>query len=167
MIVSDEDAGSARDPVGFAREIALRQLDVRARSREELRRALARRNVPEEVAAEVLAWLAEVGLVDDAAFAREWVAAGQRRLRSRTVLRNGLREKGVDTEVIAEALADSEGDDRDLALQFARRKAPALRALDRQVAYRRLCGALSRRGFGPGVVASVVAEVLAVGEEWD
>ena len=152
-----------RDPrsVDFAREIALRQLDVRARSREELRSALARRNVPDEVTDEVLAWLAEVGLVDDVVFTREWVASGQRRLRSKAALRAGLREKGVASDVINEVLAEADGDDREVAVQFARRKAPSLRGLDRQVAYRRLCGALSRRGFGPGVVASVVGEVLS------
>ena len=84
------------NPHAVAREIALRQLTVRARTRAELARALARKNVPEEVADSVLDRLTEVGLIDDAVFARDWLAAGARRQRSRRVLLGELAEKGVD-----------------------------------------------------------------------
>ena len=143
-----------------AREIALRQLTVRARSREELRRAMAKRNVPGDAAEAVLTRFAEVGLVDDAAFARDWAASGRSRTRSRMMLRQELRGKGVDPDVIDEALDDAGADDEDVAMAFARRKLRSLGGLDRRVAYRRLCGALSRRGFGASVVASVAAAAL-------
>ncbi|MCA0294409.1 MAG: recombination regulator RecX [Actinobacteria bacterium] len=157
----DQDAPDA-DPIGVAREIALRQLTVRARSRTELARALARKNVPEDVAQEVLDRLSDVGLIDDAEFARDWLAAGDRRQKSRRALLAELAEKGVDRDVIDEAVADLDGD-RDLAVArgLAERKARSLAGLDPQVRYRRLAGALARRGFPASVVAQVTREVLA------
>ncbi len=149
------------DPVAVAREIALRQLTVRQRTRAELAAALARRNVPTEAAGEVLDRFTEVGLLNDAAFARDWVAAGARRQRGRRVLAQELAQKGVAAELIDEALAARDpGDDAEAALALAQRKARSMAGLDRQVRYRRLSAALQRRGFGSGVIAAVVRQVL-------
>ncbi|WP_415154731.1 regulatory protein RecX [Propionicimonas sp.] len=146
----------------MAREIALRQLTVRARTRAELERALARRNVPAEVVREVLDRLTDVGLVDDAVFARDWLAAGERRHKSRRALLAELATKGVDRDVVEGVLAELDGDnDYLVARGFAERKAASMRALDPQVRYRRLAGALARRGFAASVVAQVTREVLA------
>ena len=150
------------DPIAVAREIALRQLTVRARSRAELARALARKHVPEDVAETVLDRLEEVGLIDDAVFARDWLAAGDRRQKGRRALLAELAEKGVDREVAEAAAADLDGDrDYAVARNFAARKAAGLAGLSPQVQYRRLAGALARRGFGSAVVATVTREVLA------
>lgn len=158
---SPEDGPDA-DPASVAREIALRQLTVRARSRAELERALARKRVPAEVTSAVLDRLEEVGLVDDATFARDWLAAGDRRQKSRRALLAELAEKGVDRDVVEEAVAELDGDrDYVVARGFAERKARSLAGLDPQTQYRRLAGALARRGFSAGVVAQVTREVLA------
>ena len=143
------------DPVAVAREIALRQLTVRARTRTELARALARKQVPAEAAEVVIDRLAEVGLIDDEVFARDWLAAGVRRQKSRRSL---LAELDADRDIA-------------VARAFADRKARSLAGLDRNVAYRRLAGALARRGFSPGVVAQVTREAMAgtigLQNEWD
>lgn len=150
------------DPIAVAREIVLRQLTMRARSEAELRTALRRRNVPDEVADEVLGRFSELGLVDDAAFAAQWVEGQQRRLRSRQVLRQELRTKGVDADVAAEALAAVTPEDEDAAaLALARKRAAATRGLDRDTRYRRMIGALARRGFSSAVSHSAVREALA------
>ena len=150
------------NPHAVAREIALRQLTVRARTRAELARALARKNVPEEVADSVLDRLTEVGLSDDAVFARDWLAAGGRRQKSRRVLLGELAEKGVDRELIDEAAGELEAErDYEVARGFAARKATALAGLEPAVRYRRLAGALARRGFPASVVAQVTREALA------
>lgn len=150
------------DPVAVAREIALRQLTVRARTRAELARALARKHVPDDVAQTVLDRLEEVGLVDDAVFARDWLAAGDRRQKSRRALLAELATKGVDRDLAEAAAAELDGDrDYAVARSFATRKAAGLVGLEPQVQYRRLAGALARRGFSSAVVASVTREVLA------
>lgn len=157
-----EDDRAPGDPYAVAREIALRQLTVRARTRVELARALARKQVPADVAERVLDRLTEVGLIDDAVFARDWLAAGGRRQKSRRVLLGELAEKGVDRELIDELAGEFEAErDYDVARTFAARKAPALAGLEPAVRYRRLAGALARRGFSASVVAQVTREALA------
>lgn len=149
------------DPVAVAREIALRQLTVRARTEAELRTALARRNVPVEAVDEVVARFSDVGLLDDAAYARDWVAGGERRLKSRRSLAQELSAKGVDRETIEGALAGLDDEaELEVARALARRKAAATLGLDYSVRYRRLAGALARRGFSGSVVAMIVREAL-------
>lgn len=162
MTEPDEPSEVAEgDPVAVAREIALRQLTVRQRTRAELAQAMARRKVPQEAAQQILDRFTEVGLLDDAAFARDWVAAGGRRQRGRRVLAAELAGKGVPDELIEAALEQrSADDDLDAARELARRRLPSLAALDRQVRHRRLCGLLQRRGFSWGVIAQVSREVL-------
>ena len=63
------------DPRRSGREICLRQLSVRPRTRTELADAMRKRGIPEEVAAEVLDRYGEVGIIDDEAFARAWVTS--------------------------------------------------------------------------------------------
>lgn len=149
------------DPVGVAREIALRLLTVRPRSHAELQAAMTRKGVPAEAAAEVLERFTDVGLIDDAAFARSWVDSGARRMRGRRALSRELATKGVDRELIAEVLTERGDDDElEIALEFARKKVRAMTGLDRQACFRRLSGALSRRGFATEVVLRAVRETL-------
>lgn len=150
------------DPQEVARAIVLRKLAVQARTRAELERALKDRAVPEEAAAVVLDRMVEVGLVDDATFARDWVSSRQqRRHLSKTALRRELHTKGVDRDVIDAALADVVGvDEHRAALDLARRRATTMGGLPREVAYRRLSGVLGRRGFSASITTRVLAEVL-------
>lgn len=153
------DAG---DPIAVAREIALRQLTVRARSRAELARVLKRKGSPDEVSTAVLDRLEEVGLVDDETFARDWLAAGDRRRRSRSALLAELAEKGVAREVVDTVVAELDSDrDYLVARGYAESKATGLARVEPSARYRRLAGALARRGFPAGVVARVTKEVLA------
>ena len=156
--VSDPDA----DPEEVARGIVLRKLAVQARTRVELERALAGREVPEEAAASVLDRMTEVGLIDDATFAHDWVVSRQqRRHLSKMALRRELQTKGVDRDLIDDALTDVEGEDEHrAALDLARRRAGAMGGLAREVAYRRLGGMLARRGFSSSITSRVLAEVL-------
>lgn len=167
---SEADSPDA-DPVAVAREIALRQLTVRARSRAELAKALVRKNVPDEVAKTVLDRLTDVGLVDDEVFARDWLAAGDRRQRSRRALLMELAEKGVDREIAESAAAELDADrDYAVARGYAERKAAGMGRVAPEARYRRLAGALARRGFPASVVAQVTREVLndlPEFESWD
>ncbi|MFZ1384198.1 MAG: regulatory protein RecX [Propionicimonas sp.] len=154
-----DDPGA--DPVAVAREIALRQLTVRARTEAELRAALARRHVPTEAVDEVVERFSEVGLLDDVAYARDWVASGERRFKSRRSLAQELAAKGVDRETIDSALESRDAEvELEAARALGRKKAAATQGLDPAVRYRRLAGALARRGFSGAVVAAVVRETL-------
>ena len=160
--------GSDADPEQVARAIVLRKLTAQSRTRAELERALRTKEVPEEAASAVLDRMGEDGLIDDAAFARDWVASRQqRRHLSRTALRRELQTKGVDRDVIDDALSDVDNaDEHRAALDLAQRKASRMADLPREVAYRRLGGVLARRGFSGSVTGRVLSEVLdGIGEE--
>ena len=141
----------------------LSKLTGQARSRGELEKALQRRNVPDEVASSVLDRMSEVGLVDDAAFANDWVESRQsRRLLSSRVLRQELMTKGVDRDEIDAALEQvSPEAEYDAALALAEKKVRSMSGLEPAVRRRRLAGALARRGFNSGVTARVLSEVLS------
>ncbi len=148
----EDESGLEADAVAVAREIALRRLSVRARSRKELAQDLAKRDVPAEAAKQVLDRFTEVGLIDDAAFAAQWVESrGSRSGASR--LRQELRQKGVADEHIADAVGGRD-DDADItaARALAQRKATAMGRLDRVVRERRLAALLGRRGFSTAVI---------------
>ncbi|MFI5718430.1 recombination regulator RecX [Nocardia sp. NPDC051750] len=155
--------GSAdRSPGGSveqAKEACLRLLAVRARSRAELGQRLSAKGFATEVTEQVLDRLAEVGLVDDAEFARQWVQQRHRFSgKGRQALAQELRRKGVAREAAAAALEDVTADDEtERATELVRRKLRTLPAgLDREKAIRRLVGMLARRGYGHSVAYAVV-----------
>ena len=152
--------------MAMAREICLQLLTDRARTRQELADALARKGVPAEAVASVLNRFDEVGLIDDAAFAGQWVRSRHRhRGLGRRAIAVELRRKGVADEVAGEALAeiDTESEDR-RARELVDRKlrSVAVDTADRRAtAARRLVGMLARKGYSAGTAYRVVREALA------
>ncbi|WP_121250924.1 regulatory protein RecX [Nocardioides ferulae] len=155
--------GPAADPESVARTILLDQLTGRARSRRELRDKLAAKNVPDEVAERLLDRFEEVGLVDDRAFARLWIASRQPgKGLARRALADELRRKGIDDVVAREALDEVDpADEEEAARALVRKKLRSLRGVDDVVATRRLAGLLARKGYPAGVAFSVVRDELA------
>jgi len=162
----DDAPGAAEDDLGdpesVARAVCLRALTGAAKTRQQLAGLLARRGVPEEAAVAVLDRLTEVGLIDDAAFARAWVGSRQAgRGLARRALRAELHAKGVDAEVAAEAVAlVDEEDERSAARDLVRRRLSGMHRLDRATVTRRLMGMLARKGYSGGLAAAVVREAL-------
>jgi regulatory protein len=150
------------DPESVARGICLRALTGAPKTRSQLADLLATRGVPEDAAETVLDRFTEVGLIDDAAFARAWVSSRQSgRGLARRALSAELRAKGVDPEVAAEAVeAVDDDDERASAHRLVDRKVGAMRRLDRATATRRLMGMLARKGYSGGLAAAVVREAL-------
>ena len=134
---------------------AMRLLSYRPRSETELRQRLARRGAPADLVDGAISRLRELGLVDDAAFARAWVE-GRSRLspRSRRLLRRELQAKGIDGEAAHEALGRL--DDEDAALRAAERRADAMWGLPYPEFRRRLGDFLRRRGFDSATVRHTV-----------
>lgn len=143
-----------------ARALCLRLLTARARTRAELAGQLTKRGYPDEVSDRVLDRLAEVGLVDDADFAEQWVQS--RRVnagKGKRALAAELRNKGVDNDVITAALEDIDaGAERQRAEQLVRaklRREELSDDNDTKVA-RRLVGMLARRGYNQTMAFDVV-----------
>jgi regulatory protein len=150
------------DPEAVARGICLRALTGAPKTRQQLADLLAQKGVPDEAAETVLDRFTEVGLIDDAAFARAWVTSRQAgRGLARRALSAELRAKGVEPEVAAEAVeAVGDDDEREAARRLVERKVGAMRRLDRATATRRLMGMLARKGYNGGLAAAVIREAL-------
>ena len=146
----------------MARTILLRRLNAAPRTRAELREDLLKRNIPSDVADRVLDRFVEVGLIDDAQYARLWVESRHRsRGMARSVLRQELRTKGIDDEDAADALAVLDDDaERARARALALAKDRSLARHDQATRTRRLVSMLVRRGYRAGMAHAVVREVV-------
>ncbi|GEL94289.1 regulatory protein RecX [Cellulomonas composti] len=158
---------AAQDPEpdheSVARTIALRLLTGAPRSRAQLAEAMAKRDVPNEIAQRVLDRYCEVGLVDDAEYARMLVRTrhAERGL-SRRAIAVELRRRGVGDEDAEEALGQLDADDEEAAArELVRRRLAATAGLDPMVRQRRTLAALGRKGYPPGLVGRLVREALA------
>ena len=146
-----------------AKEAAMTFLGHRARTEAEIRRKLERKGFTVDIVAAVLARLRELGYVDDARFARDFVrdrfnhrGYGPERLRV------ALRQAGVDSGLIEETLSGWVDKDRlfDAALSLAEKKwrkvASEPDAMRRR---RKLYNYLLRRGYATETVREVVEHI--------
>ena len=166
----DHEADPPADPESAARTVCLNLLTTRARTRAELAGELERRGFDDEVVSTVLDRLVEVRLLDDAAFAEQWVDSRHRhRGLGRRALSQELRRKGVESETADEAVAGLDADtEREKAGELVRRRLPSLDRVEPPVAARRLVGMLARKGYGAGLAYEVVrAEMAQRGAELD
>ena len=159
--------GPDADPESVARKILLDSLTGQARSRQELRDKLAKRDVPDELAERLLDRFTEVGLVDDGAFARSWVESRQRsRGLARRALAQELRRKGVDDDTARTALDDLDpAGEEEAARTLVRKKLRSLRGVDRITATRRLAGLLARKGYPAAMAFAVVRQELGAADD--
>jgi regulatory protein len=180
---------AAIDDPAVVLEAAARFLEARSRSVEEVRRRLRDAGYRPELVAGAIERLTELGMLDDAAFARAWVESRDRaRPRGARALRDELRRKGVAGADIEAALAVREaaatdGDAEEAAMDaaggerasssasdveaasrlLARRGAAVLREPDPRKRRAKAYALLARNGFDPDVCRSAAAEWLAVG----
>jgi regulatory protein len=158
-----EAAGTdAGDPEAQARQICLRLLAVAPKTRAQLAQALRRRGVPAEAAETVLARFTDVGLIDDAAFARGWVESRHySRGLSRRSLSAELRRQGIETEEIREAVDTLDPEQEVVtARRLVEQKMAATRGQPPEARVRRAAGMLARKGYPPGLVFRLIKEVL-------
>jgi regulatory protein len=164
---------SAIDDPEVVLEAAARFLEARARSIGEVRRRLGQAGYRPELIDGAIGRLTELGMLDDAAFARSWVESRDRvRPRGERALRHELALKGIDRAVLDEVLDErraagaSEAGDGDVDTAGAERLlARNARTLDRiadpRMRRQRAYALLARNGFDPGVCAAVSAAFVS------
>src|ERR1700734_1740633 len=134
-----------------ARALCLRLLTAGARTRAELAGQLAKRGYSDDISARVLDRLADVGLVDDAGFAEQWVHSRRANAgKGKGALAAELHTKGVDNDVITSVLGGiNPAAERGRAEQLVRARLRRENLSDADVARvsRRLAAMLARRGF--------------------
>lgn len=155
------------DPEAVARLICLQQLEHKPRTRAELAETLRRRGVPDAAATTVLDRLTEVGLVDDAAYAQQWVEQRHRSHGSaRRLLAAQLHRKGVDPEQIAAAVEQLPADTQEqTAAALVARKRPSLARYDVPTQTRRLVALLARKGYSGELAYRVVRHALRLDDD--
>lgn len=156
-----------------AKASALASLNHRARTADELRQSLSRKGFAEAIVEDTVAHVQDLGLVDDAAYARAFV---RDRFNGRGYgparLRQDLIKKGVARRTIDEALAElSEVEDLGAeAREQAQKKWRALSSEeDLRKRKKKTMDYLVRRGFGFDVARDAV-DAAAEGEDdafWD
>ena len=129
----------------------------------QLRVLLEKREIPSEVAEPLLTRFVEAQLIDDAQYAKSFVAS---RLaaggKSSSMLRRELKLKGVDDEKIRDALADLDAEQEfQMALKLATTRASRMTDVEPEKRRRRLLGILMRRGFSSSVASRAMAMALA------
>lgn len=165
--------GEVEDPA-VVLDAALRFLEARHRSVAEVRRRLTQAGYREDLVTAAIGRLGDLGMLDDEAFAAQWVESRDRaRPRGERALTMELRQKGIASETIARALADRQqpvaeageppiSADEDAARRLLARHARTLdRVADPRARRQRAYAVLARNGFDPDVSSSVVAAWLA------
>jgi regulatory protein len=155
--------GAADDPEAQARQVCLRLLTLSPRTRAQLADALRKRGIPDEAAEAVLGRFEDVGLIDDAAFARSWVESRHhsRGLAGRA-LSAELKQRGVAPDEIRAAIDEQLSPDAEVsaARRIIERKLAATRGLPSEQRTRRLAGMLARKGYPAGLAFRVIREAL-------
>ena len=139
---------------------AMDYLSLRDHASGELYQKLCRK-FDEHSAAYAVARAGELGLLDDAGFARRRAAELLRKRKSRREILRDLAAKGIDRDTAAQAVetlydAAPEGEDPELATARAlveRQSAAKLAAGKRE----QVAAALARRGFSHAVIREVLA----------
>jgi regulatory protein len=162
LSLEEQRALQEEDAVMLAKAKAMRYVARRARTITEVRRKLREKEHPEPAIDVAVARLEELGYLDDADYAREYVRS---RFASKGYgpvrLRQELKRRGVGKHQIEDALLlMDEGELLDAAREHARKRWPRLS--DEDDPYRRrqkLNAYLRRRGFSYDVIRRVTDEV--------
>lgn len=141
----------------------LRALERRPHARADLGRRLLRRGLAAEAVENALARAERAGLLDDAAFARHYVATRTERGRGPARLVRDLLALGVARPLVDAAITEqwpAEADRRALPAALAAKRAAQLGNLPRPAKRRRLLAFLARRGFTGSEALEAVAGAL-------
>jgi regulatory protein len=150
------------DPEQRARQICLRQLSLAPKTRAQLHDVLTKRGIPGDVADSVLSRFADVGLIDDAAFAKAWVESRHysKGLAGRA-LKAELRRRGVADDDIKEAVETLDPDaEVETARRLVERKLASTKGQPAETRTRRMAGMLARKGYPAGLAFRVIREAL-------
>jgi len=140
-----------------AREYALRLLEYRERSEQEIKERMARKNYSERLIKSTIEFLENHNLVNNRRFARMWAESCLRRSYGRWKVQADLNKKGIDKEIVEEVLRESysKADEIQIALALIQKKWPSLKK-EENALLRRVSDFLKRRGFPFEVIAEVI-----------
>ncbi|GAI91153.1 unnamed protein product, partial [marine sediment metagenome] len=154
-LLKKEDKGD----LNRAREYALKFLEYRERSEQEIRKRMAKKEYDGRLIKETIEFLKNHNLLNDRRFARMWTESRLRRNYGRWKVQADLNEKGIDREIIEEVLRESYSnvDEIQIALDLIQKKWPFLKE-GNDAPLRRVSDFLKRRGFSFEVIAEAIRQ---------
>ena len=171
-----ERLGAVDDP-NVVLEAALRFLEARARSIDEVRRRLRTAGYQPELIDGAIERLKALGILDDASIAQAWVESRDRaRPRGERALRRELQLKGIERTVLDEVLDErrpsgaagaAEVTDPDVVAAerlLARHAAALARVADPRQRRQRAYALLARNGFDPEICSQMAARFVATSD---
>lgn len=160
QFISDEKIAQLRaeDERETAFQSALRLIQLRPRSENEIRQKLLQRQEKDDVIQHVIERLKQSGLLNDDTFARSWIEnRAELRPRSRRALAYELSQRGIERSVIETNLAEL--DDDEMAYRAAQQKARKFRDLDWKDFRLKLYRYLAQRGFDYAASQQAISRV--------
>lgn len=137
---------------------AARFISYRPRSESEIRQRLLRHGFDADTVERTMAKLKDLGLADDAEFARFWIENREAfRPRSQRMAKMELKRKGLETDIIDQAVSII--NDRESAYRAATDRVRRLSAIDYREFRRRLGEYLGRRGYNYGIIKEITERV--------
>lgn len=167
---------AAVDDPALVLEAAARFLEARSRSVTEVRRRLGQAGYRPDLVDGAIVRLTELGMLDDAQFARAWVESRDRaRPRGERAIRDELRLKGIDRATVDLVLGDRRdaavegaggddepavGADRAAAERLLAKQSRSLaRVADPRRRRQKAYALLARNGFDPETCSALAARV--------
>lgn len=154
LSLSDLEDFEQSATVGKALAAAYTLLSYRARSHQELSDRLRRKGYDSSTIDAVMAKLSRSKLIDDQAFAKQWLTQPKSNRRSRVRLNAELRQKGLSTTEIQAAFASLDAGHERQAVTVIIQKRLDKGVIDKQ----KLLQYLARQGFQISLILQVLKE---------
>jgi regulatory protein len=156
-----------REEFALAKETALRLIRYRFRSEQELRLKLLEKEFDPDIVAETIKSFRELGVVDDAKFARAFVHNKLlRKPAGKKLLQQQLRRKGILPSTIDHVLHENINDEEEqrmaheLTLKLIQRYKRSRKIVDHRKRQQQIVQYLIRRGFGWNTISPVIKKIF-------
>ncbi len=143
----------AQDNERYAFDSGLALLARSMRTKKEVEKRLAEKNIDEGAISAAIKKLEEYGYINDSEYAGEYVQSAIRSGKPRRAAEYALREKGIERGVLDEAI---KAYTREAEEETARKAAQALRRGGKD--NKQIWAALARRGFDYDIIGSCLSE---------
>ena len=157
QFLSDEEIARLKfnDQAEQAYQKSLHFLSYRARSAQETKQYLRKKDFGEDAIEIAIERLTDKGYLNDAEFGQLWVENRNRfNPKGKTALRYELRAKGLSEADIEKALDGL--DEENLAWQAVQKQLTRWQALDKLTFRQKLNGHLARRGFSYDIIQTII-----------
>jgi len=151
----------SEDELKKAKFYALKAINFRPRSIEELTEKLKNRGFLNETIKHIISEFKDKGLLDDTKFSKLWVNSRMAtKPKGAALLKRELKSKGVKRELAEKILEDTKKDynEYEIVKRLADARMEQLKGLNQMTAKRRLFGFLKRRGFTFDTIMKVLEQ---------